>query len=148
MRPRPGFRVDRLLDYREYPILFVDDEPRNLRVFELAFRRDFQVRTAASGEEALRMLAEQPAALVLSDHRMSGMSGVELLARVRALDERTIRILVTAYGDVPTLTEAINEGWIYRYVAKPWRPDEMRLTLRNGIEHYALAREREQLLHE
>ena len=148
MRPRPGFRVDRLLDYREYPILFVDDEPRNLRVFELAFRRDFQVRTAASGEEALRMLAEQPAALVLSDHRMSGMSGVELLSRVRALDERTIRILVTAYGDVPTLTEAINEGWIYRYVAKPWRPDEMRLTLRNGIEHYALAREREQLLHE
>jgi signal transduction histidine kinase len=148
MRPRLGPRVDRLLDHREYPILFVDDEPENLRVFELSFRREFQIRTARSGEEALQSLHDHPAALVLSDHRMGGMSGVELLAKVREVDDRTVRILVTAYGDAATLSEAINNGWIYRYVAKPWRPEEMRLTLRTGIEMYALSREREELLYE
>lgn len=148
MRPSFGPRVDRLLDYREYPILFVDDEPENLRVFELTFRREFQIRTARSGEEALQSLHDHPAALVLSDHRMGGMSGVELLAKVREVDPRTLRMLVTAYGDAGTLTEAINNGWIYRYLAKPWRPDEMRLALRNGIELYALFREREELLYE
>jgi len=148
MRPRLGPRVDRLLDYREYPILFVDDEPENLRVFELSFRREFQIRTARSGEEALQSLHDHPAALVLSDHRMGGMSGVELLAKVREVDDRTVRILVTAYGDAATLSEAINNGWIYRYVAKPWRPEEMRLALRTGIEMYALSREREELLYE
>ncbi len=148
MRPSFGPRVDRLLDYREYPILFVDDEPENLRVFELTFRREFQIRTARSGEEALQSLHDHPAALVLSDHRMGGMSGVELLAKVREIDPRTLRMLVTAYGDASTLTEAINNGWIYRYLAKPWRPDEMRLALRNAIELYALFREREELLYE
>lgn len=148
MRPSFGPRVDRLLDYREYPILFVDDEPENLRVFELTFRREFQIRTARSGEEAVQSLHEYPAALVLSDHRMGGMSGVELLAKVREIDPRTLRMLVTAYGDAETLKEAINNGWIYRYLAKPWRPDEMRLALRNAIELYALFREREELLYE
>lgn len=148
MRPRLGPRIDRLLDYREYPILFVDDEPENLRVFELTFRREFQIRTARSGEEALQRLHDQPASLVLSDHRMGGMSGVELLAKVREVDPRTVRILVTAYGDAATLSKAINNGWIYRYVPKPWRPEEMRLTLRTGIEMYALFREREELLFE
>ena len=148
MRPRVGPRVDRLLDYREYPILFVDDEAENLRVFELSFRREFQVRTARSGEEALQSLHDHPSAIVLSDHRMEGMSGVELLAKVREVDAKTVRILVTAYGDAATLSDAINNGWIYRYVAKPWRPEEMRLTLRTAIEVYALAREREELLYE
>lgn len=148
MRPSFGPRVDRLLDYREYPILFVDDEPENLRVFELTFRREFQIRTARSGTEALQSLHDHPAALVLSDHRMAGMSGVELLAKVREIDPRTLRMLVTAYGDAGTLSEAINNGWIYRYLAKPWRPDEMRLSLRNAIELYAVSREREELLFE
>jgi signal transduction histidine kinase len=143
-----GPRLERLLDHREYPILFVDDEIENTRIFELTFRREYQVRVARSGEEALQVLHEHPAAVVLSDHRMDGMSGVELLGKVREIDPKTVRILVTAYGDASTLGEAINNGWIYRYVAKPWTPDEMRLTIRNAIEHYALDREREQLLYE
>ncbi|MDJ0853391.1 MAG: ATP-binding protein [Myxococcota bacterium] len=141
-------KVERLLDYGEYPVLFVDDEPENLRVFELTFRREFQIETASSGEEALDKLAMMPYAIVLSDHRMEGMTGVELLGRARELDPRAIRVLVTAYGDHATLTEAINNGRIHRYVPKPWRPDDMRLALRNSIEIYAVERERETLLHE
>ena len=148
MPQRIGPRIERLLDYREYPLLFVDDEIENTRIFELTFRRDYLIRVARSGEEALQILHEHPAAVVLSDHRMDGMSGVELLAKVREVDPKTVRILVTAYGDASTLSEAINNGWIYRYLAKPWTPDEMRLTIRNAIEHYALDREREHLLYE
>ena len=148
MSQRTGPRIERLLDYREYPLLFVDDEIENTRIFELTFRRDHQIRVARSGEEALQSLHEHPAAVVLSDHRMGGMSGVELLGKVREVDPKTVRILVTAYGDASTLSEAINNGWIYRYLPKPWTPDEMRLTLRNAIEHYALDREREHLLTE
>jgi signal transduction histidine kinase len=144
MEPRPL----NLLDYREYPVLYVDDEPENLRIFELAFRRDFSIVTAASGEEGLRTLYRQPIALVLSDHRMPGMTGVDFLTRVRELDPKTIRVLVTAYGDAETLGVAINDGSIYRYVPKPWEADELRLTIKRSIEVYALDREREALVRE
>jgi len=137
-----------LLDYREYPVLYVDDEPENLRIFELGFRREFAIVTAISGEEGLRILNEQPIALVLSDHRMPGMTGVAFLARVRELDPKTIRVLVTAYGDAETLSVAINDGSIYRYVPKPWDAEELRVTLKRSIEVYALDRERESLLRE
>jgi signal transduction histidine kinase len=141
-------RPQRLLDYREYPVLYVDDEPENLRIFELGFKRDFSVITASSGEQGLTLLAQRPVAVVLSDQKMPGLTGVEFLARARDVDPKTIRMLITAYGDAETLGGAINEGSIYRYIAKPWRPDELRLAVRRAIEVYALDREREQLLRE
>lgn len=144
MRPSPR----RVLDYAEYPVLYVDDERENLRIFELTFGRSFSILTAASADEGLRVLNENPVALVLSDHRMPGMTGVEFLDRVRELDPHTIRMLVTAYGDTETLGQAINRSSIYKYVAKPWDPDQMELSLRRGIEVYALDRERESLLRE
>jgi len=137
-----------LLDYKEFPVLYVDDETENLRIFELTFRRRFRVLTAASGDEGLRVLNENPVAVVLSDHRMPNMTGTEFLSRSREIDDRAIRILVTAYGDARTLGEAINDGAIYRYLSKPWDPDEMEVTLRRAIEVYALDRERDALLSE
>ena len=144
MRPSP----DQILDYHEYPILYVDDEPENLRIFELTFRREFSILTAPSADAGLEIINSRPVALVLSDHRMPGMTGVEFLSRVRELDPKTIRMLVTAYGDVATLTEAINSGSIYRFVPKPWSPDELRVNLRRAIEAYALERDKTQLLRE
>lgn len=141
-------RPQRLLDYREFPVLYVDDEPENLRIFELGFRRDFSVLTAAGGEQGLALLSQRPIAVVLSDQKMPGLSGVEFLARARELDPKTIRMLITAYGDAATLGSAINEGSIYRYIAKPWQPEELRLAVRRAIEVYALDRERDQLLRE
>jgi signal transduction histidine kinase len=144
MRPKP----ERLTDYREYPVLYVDDEPDNLRIFDLTFGREFTVYTAPSGEAGLDVLNRLPVALVLSDHRMPGMTGTEFLARVAEIDPKTVRIMVTAYGDAETLEDAINTGSIYRYIPKPWTPEDVRATLRRGIEVYALDREREQLLRE
>jgi two-component system NtrC family sensor kinase len=137
-----------MLDYREYPVLYVDDEPENLRIFELSFRREFKILTAASAEEGLEIINGRPVCLVLSDHRMPGMTGVEFLTHVREIAPETVRILVTAYGDVNTLQNAINNGSIYRFIPKPWTPEEMRVTLRRGVEVYALDRERKQLVQE
>ena len=144
MRPSPS----RLMDHREYPVLYVDDEKDNLRIFELTFRRDFTILTASSASEGLELLAQHPVAVVLSDQKMPGIEGVEFLRRVRELDHRTLRILVTAYGDAKILGDAINDGNIYRYVAKPWEPDDMRLTVQRAIEAYALEAERATLLEE
>ena len=144
MQPRP----QSLRDLREYPVLYVDDEPENLRIFELSFRRDFEIFTAESGAAGLEILQREPVALVLSDHRMPGMTGTEFLARVCQIDPKTIRIMVTAYGDAETLRDAINDGSIYHFIPKPWDPEELRATLVRGIEAYALERERAQLLRE
>jgi signal transduction histidine kinase len=144
MRPNP----EMLRELREYPILYVDDEPDNLRIFELTFRRDFTIFTATSGEQGLEIIHTKPVALVLSDHRMPGMMGTDFLARAAAIDPKTIRIMVTAYGDAATLTDAINNGSIYHFIAKPWKPEDVRATLIRAIEAYALERERSQLLNE
>jgi len=144
VRPRPP----QLLDHRDFPILYVDDEPDNLRVFDLTFRREFSILTAGSAEEGMEILNANPVAVVLSDQRMPGVTGVEFLSRVRDLDPDTIRILVTAYGDVEILGGAINDGSVYRYIPKPWEPEDMRLTLRRAIETFALERERTALLQE
>jgi signal transduction histidine kinase/ActR/RegA family two-component response regulator len=144
VRPKP----DRILDYREFPILYVDDERENLRTFELGFRREFSIFTASCAEEALEIINEKPVAIVLSDQKMPGMPGTEFLSRVAELDPKTVRILVTAFGDASTLEDAINSGSIYRFIPKPWIPEEMRLTVRRGIEVYALDRERDHLVKE
>lgn len=144
MRPKPS----RLMDHREYPVLYVDDERDNLRIFELTFRRDFTILTAGSAREGLELLSQHPVAVVLSDQKMPGIEGVEFLRQVRELDARALRILVTAYGDARILGDAINDGNIYRYVAKPWEPDDMRLTVQRAIEAYALEAERATLLEE
>jgi signal transduction histidine kinase/CheY-like chemotaxis protein len=144
MRPKPT----RLLDHREYPVLYVDDEPDNLRIFQLTFRRDFQILTATSAKEGLELLSQYPVAVVLSDQKMPGIEGVEFLRRVRELDSSVVRILVTAYGDAKILGDAINDGNIYRYLPKPWEPEDMRLTVRRAIEAYALEAERANLLEE
>jgi two-component system NtrC family sensor kinase len=138
----------RLMDHREFPILYVDDEPDNLRIFELTFRRHFSIFTAETPAEGLQILHENPIAVVLSDYKMPGMNGVELLSRAREIDERCIRVLVTAYGDVQTLGDAINDGRIYKYVPKPWEPEDMQQTIRRAIETYAIDRERAAVLEE
>ncbi len=144
MRPKPT----RLMDHREYPVLYVDDERDNLRVFQLTFRRDFTLLTAESAKAGLELLAQHPVAVVLSDQKMPGIEGVEFLRQVRELEPRAIRMLVTAYGDARILGDAINAGNIYRYIPKPWEPEDMRLTIQRAIEAYALEAERATLLEE
>jgi len=119
-----------------YKIIAVDDEPNNLRALERLFRHDYEVITAESGDEALRLLSEHDAALVITDQRMPNMTGVELLKRTADIRPHMVRIILTGYTDVETLVEAINSGLVYKYVTKPWDNEELRLTVNRALEHF------------
>ena len=119
-----------------YKILIVDDEPANLRTLSRLFREDYEVLTAASGNEALALLGQHDVALLITDQRMPGMTGIELLKKTVPLRPRMVRIILTGYTDVDALVEAINCGQVYRYVAKPWNNDELRLTVKRALEHF------------
>jgi adenylate cyclase len=128
-----------------YKIIVVDDEPANLRLLERLFRRDYEVITAESGEEALRLLRQHDAALLITDQRMPGMTGVELLKHTSTLRPHMVRIILTGYTDVDTLVEAINSGLVYKYVTKPWNNEELRLTVSRELEHYETNKARHDL---
>jgi DNA-binding NtrC family response regulator len=128
-----------------YKIIVVDDEPANLRVLERLFRRDYEVITAESGEEALRLLGQHDAALLITDQRMPGMTGVELLKQTATIRPHMVRIILTGYTDVDALVEAINSGLVYKYVTKPWNNEELRLTISRALEHYETIKARHEL---
>ena len=128
-----------------YKILIVDDEPANLRTLARLFREDYEVLTAASGDEALALLGQHDVALLITDQRMPGMTGIELLKKTVPLRPRMVRIILTGYTDVDALVEAINCGQVYRYVAKPWNNDELRLTVKRALEHFESFKQRHEL---
>ncbi len=127
-------------------VLIVDDDENNLVVMEALFETDYRVLTAQSGHDALRLLDKHSPDLVISDQRMPFMTGVELLDRVRRIRPDAVRIILTGYPDVDTVMEAIGRGQVYRYVLKPWRIDEMRITVGQALEWGAACRDRTQLL--
>lgn len=128
-------------------LLYVDDEPTNLKLFTSSFSDEFQVLVAGSGQGALKCLEREPdIACVITDQRMPGMSGTELLAIVRGAFPQTLRMIISAWSDSETLMEAVNRGHIYRFFTKPWHAVEVRQCLRRAVEKYFLQREREQLL--
>ncbi len=123
-----------------YKMLIVDDEPANLRTLARLFREDYEVLTAESGDDALALLGQHDVALLITDQRMPGMTGIELLKKTVPLRPRMVRIILTGYTDVDALVEAINCGQVYRYVAKPWDNEELRLTVKRALEHYETSR--------
>jgi signal transduction histidine kinase len=134
------------LQYKDYPILFVDDEEMALVTFRNLFKREFTVYTAKTGEEAIKFLDDHPElALIISDQRMPGISGIDLLRGISRKRPDLVRMLITAYTEIELVVEAINQGNVYRYVTKPYNEEELRQTLKQGIEHYYLLKERDRL---
>ncbi|MFW5920800.1 MAG: sensor histidine kinase [Polyangiales bacterium] len=122
------------VDYKAYPILYVDDEAANLVALRYALEDEFTFLTTSSPEEALRILQEQSIAVLLADQRMPGMTGVELCERARDIAPDTMRIIITAYADLHAAVDAINRGGVTRYVAKPYRNEELAQVLRASID--------------
>ncbi len=131
-------------------ILYVDDEEQALKYFRMAFTKDYEVMTAASAEDGLALIRQQSdrLSLVISDQRMPGMCGAELLAAAREIAPRAMRVLTTAYSDLDAAVAAVNQGWVYAYVHKPWRLDELRLLITRVLGVHHLLRERDELLAE
>jgi adenylate cyclase len=127
------------------PILYVDDEDNNLTVFEAAFEDDYDVYTAIGGEEALKIIEDRPIHVLVTDMRMPGMSGVDLLERVRPNHPDMGRIVLTGYTDVESIIRAINLGQVHQYVTKPWDERALKMIIDRSLDHYAEAQRQVQL---
>lgn len=120
-----------------FTLLLVDDEPGVLSSLKRLLRREnYHILTANSGQEALSLLALHPIGVILTDQRMPGMSGSELLARVRTIHPKTVRMVLSGHTGLDSLTEAINQGEIYKYITKPWDDAKLLETIREAFRHY------------
>jgi two-component system response regulator HupR/HoxA len=132
-------------DSLRYGILVVDDEEGILESLELTLAPEYRVFKASTGAAGLEILEREDIALIIVDQVMPGMSGVEFLEQVSERRPRAIRMLLTGYADMTSLVRAINDGRIYRYLDKPWDPDELRMNVRRALEAYQLSSENAQL---
>ncbi|MBX7158103.1 MAG: hybrid sensor histidine kinase/response regulator [Verrucomicrobiae bacterium] len=137
-------------DYKKFAILYVDDEEKSLKYFTRSFDDHFRIFTAsnaADGFEILKNHADE-IGILITDQRMPGEKGVQLLEKVRHLRPRILRILATAYSDMDAAIDAVNTGAIYKYITKPWDIPYMEMTLRRGLEFFIVQQERDGLLKE
>lgn len=125
----------------KHSILLVDDEVDNVDALERLFRRKFNVLKATSGKEAIQILKRNPVSLIITDQRMPGMSGVDLLAESMDYSPEAIRFLLTGYTDIDSVISAINSGQVYRYITKPWDPVDLTNAVDKAIERYELSAE-------
>jgi CheY-like chemotaxis protein len=124
-------------------MLVVDDEPDNLDLLYRTFRRDFNVFKADSGITALKVLAEEgEVAVIISDQRMPEMKGTEFLSKTVPQFPDTMRIILTGFTDVEDLVDAINSGQVYKYITKPWDPNELKAVVQRAAETYELLKQR------
>lgn len=114
-------------------LLCVDDEPLVLNALMRLFRPHYEVGIATSGTQALQLMSTLPFDVVISDQRMPGMSGVELLGQIREKHPHAMRILLTGYADLQATLDAVNRGEVFRYVTKPWNNDQLRQIVQQAM---------------
>ncbi|HJR00444.1 MAG TPA: adenylate/guanylate cyclase domain-containing protein [Methylomirabilota bacterium] len=129
-------------------ILLVDDEPRVLDALEALLAMDHRVLRADRPAAALELIGREDVAVVVSDQRMPGMTGTELLTRCRETAPDAVRILLTAFTDLDALMDSINAAGVYHFLLKPWDPKELRHLVGRAVEHHRLRSERERLVHD
>lgn len=131
---------------RKYTILYVDDEESNLRIFRMAFKREYNVLTATGGNEAIEMLREHDIQCLITDQKMPEMTGTELLERVLPEFPDVIRMILTGFADIEAIVKAVNKCGIYKYITKPWDKGEMKLTIDKALEAYELKSDKIKLI--
>lgn len=107
-------------------VLYIDDEIHNLNSFKATFRKDFNVLMALSGEDGLTLLKANDIHIVITDQRMPGMSGVQVLAEVMKHDPQVVRVLLTGFTELATITEALTNGLVHYRMEKPWDEQQIR----------------------
>lgn len=127
-------------------LLLVDDEENILSALTRLFRRDgYHILHANGGAEGLEVLDSNIVGVIISDQRMPEMTGVEFLSRARELYPDTVRIVLSGYTDLKSVTDAINEGAIYKFLTKPWDDDQLRANVQEAFERYELKQENDRL---
>src|SRR5688572_15564758 len=138
------------VDYKQFPILYVDDEVQALKYFRKALDKDFDIMTAENVAQATEILREHGdrIGILICDQRMPGEKGTDLLARVRSERPGIIRVLTTAYSDLQSAIEGVNSGAIYKYIVKPWDVRDLRGVLLRAMDFFVVQRQRDNLLRE
>jgi two-component system response regulator HupR/HoxA len=132
----------------DYKILTVDDEPDILEILDIALCQDYHMFKAQSGQEALDILSNEEIDLIIADQRMPGMTGIEFLEKSFEYNPRIIKILLTGYTHTEELINAINKCEVYKYIRKPFKPDELKMIVKRALEHYETERENKKLYQE
>lgn len=132
----------------QHKILVVDDEDANLRLLRRVLGREYTVIEAESGDVGIKLLEEHEVSLIISDQRMPGMTGVQLLEKSRDIRPDAIKMLLTGYTDLEALIGAINDGRVYKYIQKPWDAEELKMTVKRALESYDLKKHNDWLLSE
>jgi len=127
-----------------HKLLIVDDDSTVLNALTESLRSECDVFSATNGQDALTIVQEEDINLVISDQKMAGMTGVELMGRLARNHPNIIRVIITGYVEDELLMDAINVGHVYGVIAKPWRINELRAIVKKGIIHY----EKTQILRE
>ncbi|WP_298037874.1 ATPase, T2SS/T4P/T4SS family [uncultured Desulfuromonas sp.] len=144
--PQASDEGDSSVPQNGFTLLFVDDEAGVLKALKRIFLdENYQILTATNGDEALQILERQRVHLLVSDHRMPGMTGAQLLKEVKERWPATIRIMLTGYADVQSIMGAVNEGAVYKFITKPWHDEDLRLTVSLGLQQYVLIEENKKL---
>ncbi|NOR52184.1 MAG: response regulator [Gammaproteobacteria bacterium] len=125
----------------ERVLLVVDDEENIIRALVRLLRREgYKILTANSGIDGLELLKENEVGVILSDQRMPEMTGTEFLSRVRELYPDTVRIMLSGYTDLNSVTDAINHGAIYKFLTKPWDDETLIESIRQAFQHIELTK--------
>jgi len=129
-----------------FTLLFVDDEDNVLNALRRIFiDENYTILTANSAQKALDIFEREKIHLIVSDHRMPGMTGAELLKIVREKHPETIRIMLTGYADVNSIMGAVKDGAVYKFITKPWNDEDLRLTVSLALQQYMLMTENRKL---
>jgi len=129
----------------KHTLLCVDDEEHNLEALRRSLRKEYNILTATNGPEGLDLLSRNEVSLIISDQRMPQMTGVEFLEKTITMRPNIMRIILTGFTDVDDLIGAINTGRVYRYVTKPWDPNDLKLTVKRALESLELSLENRRL---
>jgi len=117
-------------------VLYIDDEENNLHAFKASFRRQYEIYTATSAAEGLKIIQNLSVHVIIADQKMPGTTGVEFFKQITDTHPDPIRILLTGYTDIEALADAINHGDIYRYITKPWNDLELHNSIKNAYDAY------------
>lgn len=128
-------------------VLCVDDEELLLKSLKRVLSKEpYEILTASNGSEALQILADNEIAVIVADQKMPGMTGTELLAKVKQLSKKTVRVILSGYADLEVMMDSINRGHVYMYMKKPWTDERLRAQIRQCLLHYEKSKVDDSLL--
>jgi response regulator RpfG family c-di-GMP phosphodiesterase len=136
------------MEKKNINVLYIDDEVDNLTAFRATFRRNFNITTAESADDAMKILEKEVIHVILSDQRMPKKTGIEFFEAIQNTHPDPIRILITGYTDINAVIDAINRGQVYKYLTKPWHEEDVKIFVEKAYEVYKLRKDNANLTNE